>query len=199
MSNNQPHVEIPKNTSRYNPYTELDRGLFLVGDNAARIASARWMGEGDVVGGGILRFKVEMFNDIPKTEEDFTTMSMGIGEHEYTCLTRNPCDNPVVLEGFAIQHVIKSKPAPTPEEIEAHLNQTRQILKKSTGAGIELAIQTYLIFESTSATPLTLVDANIEYTATKDGQQITGAIQPPLDKVRPTYLVMEDIRKKVGG
>ena len=194
-------ITIPDNVSRYNDYLGFDRGLFKLPDNkAGRIYSARWSGMGDITAPGVLVYKVEVFSSIPTTVEELTLFSEGVSDIEYRTLTRNPCDNPIVIEGFAIRHYLSGGEMVEQTEIDnANTLATDAIVELSKGAITDLTL--YMEFQATDTAPMSLTVVTIEYTGRIDlgngqFQIVHDTLTPTPDKIRPLVLVMQDLRDK---
>lgn len=99
-----PIPELGDNVSRYNPYEGQDRGLSILnpelGDGLLyRVKEASWQSFGFDTAPGYLTFKLESFTTFP---DDGTQIEgPGIGG-SFDCATRTLCDNPVMIEMFAL-------------------------------------------------------------------------------------------------
>lgn len=197
-------VTIPPNVNRYNDYSKFDRGLFIPNNptrgQAARIKAARWITAGDVTAPGVLRYTVEYFSQIPTTVEELTTYLLSTTEEiEHVCLTRTICDNPIVIEGFAIKHYLTGAKSPSDSEIASALSLGEDMIKKAFGVGL-VSAQTILAFSNTPESPLALTSASITYIAKMTVNEKTHTVQetltPEFNKIRPLYLIMQALQNK---
>lgn len=199
-------VTIPPNVNRYNDYNKFDRGLFIphntADGKAARIASARWMTSGDVAAPGVLRYTVEYFSEIPTNVGDLAQYRTGVSETEFVCITRTICDNPIVIEGFAIKHYLDGAVPPSEDDINNAVTLGLEMTKKVSNGGIT-SMETLLTFTSSDTTSLTLSEASISYiaktSANGQNQTLQGTLSPEFNKIRPLYLVMQAVKEQTGA
>lgn len=194
---------IPPNVSRYNEYVEFDRGLFLLPMSdtavAGRIATARWITHGDVTAPGVLRYTVELFSQLPTTLADLTTYSLGVTPQEYVCVTRAMCDNPIVIEAFAIRHYVTTQDTPSDTDLIATLALGHDMVSQATNGDV-IELTTVLEYTSSPTTPLAMISATINYIVkihiNETQTTLQGVLLPELHKIRPLHLTMKDVRER---
>lgn len=104
----QPVPEFPTNVESSNPYTGLDRGLFVLrgsGDyKYGRIHAARTFSQGPSASVGVLEYQVMQYKSLPKTAADYqsgTIAKAPDGTPWFDTLSRGSVLNPIVVEYWA--------------------------------------------------------------------------------------------------
>lgn len=200
-------VVIPPNVNRYNEYKEWDRGLFFTGldgdKKIARVMEALWTTKGDMMSPGILKYKLEYYSNLGDNIEELNTFKTKRDNQWSECITRGVCDNPIIIEAYAIQHFIRNINEAT-EERKQHVNRVASNITKSLSKGVIEEMTATIQFANTPVKPLEVSHAIVEYIAKlprDDGSILTlqNTLMPDINNLRPFYLVLADIDDKVSN
>lgn len=197
-------VIIPTNTNRYNEYREWDRGLILLDDihvfTCARVMYANWVTKGDIMSPGVLSYRMEYFEHLPSNVGGLQEFKAFEDVELRQCITRGVCDNPIIIEAYAIQHFLKSVNDSNPDRIH-HVNDVAQRMVNQLSKGVIQEMTTSVSFSNTITTPLEINSAVIEYIAKVSDSEgnvttLQDVITPDFNRLRPFYLVLDDINTK---
>ena len=164
-----PTPVITPNVNMYNPYAGIDRGLARLRgtDKLFRVRKATWINYGFNTAPGYLEFQLETFDQFPGE----STLLPGPGmDNTYNCVTRDICDNPIMIENYALwiynHHYLEGGELLTLEEMQP-MSQIGAAQVQSSGKGFNImTCESRLVFQSPDGEyPIACATAEITYTA----------------------------------
>ena len=181
----QPVPTFPTNVQSQNPYTGIDRGLFLLHNNPpyklGRIHSARVVGTGPQAALSVVQYKVMLYTTQPVTQADYAAGTIATapdGTEWFDTLARGSVVSPIMAEYWAtanyLNWYVTEKGAKLTDLETKMVSDQAAVMLKTMGAWCGLdAIELTATFDALAGQAMTRTSFNlsVDYT-TKDGVKV---------------------------
>lgn len=177
----QPTPEAPTNVQTSNPYTGIDRGLFLIhsaeGVTLGRIHAARYLTKGPNAAVGVMEYQVMQYNQMPSTAAQYAAgeiLKAPDGSTWFDCLVRGPVLEPILAEYWGAESYLKwyhGKQGMKLEPVEKNtVLEQGTVFTKTMGsfAGLD-EIELTATFNAVTGEPLTRISAILSIDYTREG------------------------------
>lgn len=180
----QPVPETPTNVQRTNPYSAMDRGLFIIqypeGPKFARVNAARYLTQGPNAAVGVLEYQVMQYASMPKSAAEYgagTLLKAPDGTEWFDRLVRGPVLDSIVVEYWAINSFINWYHGQGGDKLTDGEKENIQLqamaFVKATGSWCGLTgVELVAVFAASSGVPIERISATLGFDYTKDGSNV---------------------------
>lgn len=204
----RPLPKLSINVEAANPYTEFDRGLFVIpaGDNSkyARVHKAVWKSYGTNSSLSTLDFQLMYYDNYPQSAAELmegTLLSALGGNDWFDTFVRGPVPTPILAEYWAIRAYMNyyAKDGAAPPLTDEERNKAASQAKQTAGIigavrGIT-AVEAEIQFDTDGTGPMQRTSASMIVRYTREDQELefTVSVLPetPFD---PVHLALAEIR-----
>lgn len=180
----QPVPELPTNVQSSNPYSGLDRGLFLIhypdAPKAARIHAARYISRGPNAAVGVLEYQVMQYNQMPTTAAQYAAgelLTAPDGTEWFDRLVRGSVLEPIVVEYWATDSFLKWYHGENGAKLEDHEKENvfdqAKVFVKTMGSWCGLEdVELTATFNAVAGEPLVRISASLGIDYKRDGEML---------------------------